>query len=170
MKKLISTILTTMMIINSCAIMYTYNTYAETAPNNKVEVTVGSSAIKVNGTPVEVSAEAYIQESSNSIMVPLSCVFYSIKDDSTGDDSSKIMWDANAKVATIIYKTDSGEKTIQFTAGSSVMTVDGTPITMDNGVVAELKNDRMYVPFKAFGTALGIPISWDSTTKTAIYN
>jgi hypothetical protein len=50
------------------------------------------------------------------------------------------------------------------------MTVDGTPITMDNGVIAELKNDRMYVPFKAFGTALGIPISWDPTTKTAIYN
>jgi archaellum component FlaG (FlaF/FlaG flagellin family) len=80
------------------------------------------------------------------------------------------MFDTNSKTATILYAAGSGQKIIQFTAGSAVMVVDGTAITMENGAVAEIKDDRMYVPFRALGTALGVSVSWDEETRTAIYN
>ena len=50
------------------------------------------------------------------------------------------------------------------------MVIDGTAITMENGVKAEIVDGRMFVPFRALGTALGVPVSWDAETRTAIYN
>ena len=50
------------------------------------------------------------------------------------------------------------------------MTVDGVAITMDNGVLAEIVDGRMFVPFRALGQALGVPVSWNADTRTAIYN
>lgn len=49
------------------------------------------------------------------------------------------------------------------------MIVDGTPVTMDNGVKAEITDGRMYIPFRALGEALGVEVDWDANTKTAIY-
>jgi hypothetical protein len=142
--------------------------------DGKVEVTIGESTIQMNGEPVEMDTAAYIQESSNSTMVPLRFVSLAIgvdQDNATNaDESSKIMWDANTKTATILYAAGSGQKIIQFTAGSATMVVDGTAITMENGVVAEIKDNRMFVPFRALGTALGVSVSWDAETRTAIYN
>ena len=50
------------------------------------------------------------------------------------------------------------------------MVVDGTPIPMEYGVVAEITDSRMFVPFRALGQALGVPVDWDAETRTAIYN
>jgi hypothetical protein len=142
--------------------------------DGKVEVTIGESKILMNGEEVEMEAAAYI--SNNSTMVPLRFVALAIgvdqesMADGTADESSKIMWDANSKTATILYAAGSGQKIIQFTAGSGIMTVDGTAITMENGAVAEITDGRMYVPFRALGTALGVSVSWDEETRTAIYN
>ncbi len=142
--------------------------------DGKVEVTIGESKILMNGEEVEMEAAAYI--SNNSTMVPLRFVALAIgvdqesMADGTADESSKIMWDANSKTATILYAAGSGQKIIQFTAGSGVMTVDGTAIIMENSAVAEITDGRMYVPFRALGTALGVSVSWDEETRTAIYN
>jgi hypothetical protein len=143
--------------------------------DGKVEVTIGESKIVMNGEEVEMDAAAYI--SNNSTMVPLRFVALAIGVDTanatsveSADASSKIMFDTNSKTATILYAAGSGQKIIQFTAGSAVMVVDGTAITMENGAVAEIKDDRMYVPFRALGTALGVSVSWDEETRTAIYN
>lgn len=142
--------------------------------DKKVEVTIGASSIKVDGEDVAMDAAAYIQTSSNSTMVPLRFVSVALGVDSdnvaTADDSSKVMWDAATKSATILYSAGSAQKIVQFTAGSPVMTIDGTAINMENGVVAEIVDGRMYVPFRALGQALGVPVSWDAETKTAIYN
>jgi hypothetical protein len=143
--------------------------------DGKVEVTIGESKIVMNGEEVEMDAAAYI--SNNSTMVPLRFVALAIGVDQANassveaaDASSKIMFDTNSKTATILYAAGSGQKIIQFTAGSAIMNVDGTAITMENGAVAEIKDDRMYVPFRALGTALGVSVSWDEETRTAIYN
>ena len=50
------------------------------------------------------------------------------------------------------------------------MVVDGTRIPMEYGVKAEIKDGRMFVPFRALGQALGIAVTWDANTRTAIYN
>ncbi len=139
-----------------------------------VEVTIGSNTILVDGEEVAMDAAAYIQTSSNSTMVPLRFVSVALGVDSdnvaSADESSKVMWDGTNKTATIAYAAGNGQKLVQFTAGSAVMTIDGTAITMENGVVAEIVDGRMYVPFRALGQALGVPVSWDADTRTAIYN
>ncbi len=81
------------------------------------------------------------------------------------DTSSIISWGASTKTASIKY---SG-KIITFTSGSAYMTVNGEQALMANGAKAEIKDGRIYIPFKALGEALGVKVSWDSTTKTAIY-
>lgn len=139
-----------------------------------VEVTIGEKFIKMDGQTVDMDVAAYIQTSSNSTMVPLRFVTLALGVDQANatdaDNSSKIAWDANTKTATIFYAAGSGQKIIQFQAGSATMTVDGVGITMDNGVVAEIVDGRMFVPFRALGQALGVPVSWNAETRTAIYN
>lgn len=139
-----------------------------------VKVTIGERSIDMNGEKIDMDAAAYIQESSDSTMVPLRFVTLALGVDQASitdaDNSSKIAWDAVSKTATIFYAAGSGQKIIQFQAGSPVMTVDGVAITMQYGVVAEIVDGRMYVPFRALGQALGVPVSWDADTRTAIYN
>lgn len=142
--------------------------------DGEVRVTIGEKSLVMDGETVEMDAAAYIQTSSNSTMVPLRFVTLALGVDqdavTDADNSSKIAWDATSKTATIIYSAGSQQKIIQFTAGSAEMVVDGVKITMDNGVVAEIVDGRMYVPFRALGQALGVPVTWDAETRTAIYN
>lgn len=142
--------------------------------DNVVEVTIGESTIKMDGEDIDMGVAPYIQASSNSTMVPLRFVSLAIGVDAdnaaSADDSSKVMWDANAKTATVLYAAGNGQKIIQFTAGSNTMVIDGTAVPMENGVVAEITDSRMFVPFRALGQALGVPVTWDADTRTAIYN
>ena len=50
------------------------------------------------------------------------------------------------------------------------MNINGEDTYMENGVTAEIKDGRMFVPFRVLGEALGAEVNWDSNTKTAIYN
>lgn len=49
------------------------------------------------------------------------------------------------------------------------MVINGMPTTMEYGVSAEIKDGRMYIPFRALGSALGVDVSWIADTKTAVY-
>jgi len=142
--------------------------------DGKVEVTIGETTMKLDGEDVEMDVAPYIQTSSNSTMVPVRFVALAIGVDSEAvtdaDNSSKILWDANTKTCTIIYAAGNGMKIIKFQAGSDQMVIDGTSVTMENGVVAEITDGRMFVPFRALGQALGVTVSWDAETRTAIYN
>ena len=142
--------------------------------DGEVRVTIGEKSLVMDGETVEMDAAAYIQTASNSTMVPLRFVTLALGVDqdavTDADNSSKIAWDATSKTATIMYSAGSQQKIIQFTAGSPNMVVDGVTITMEYGVVAEIVDGRMYVPFRALGQALGVPVTWDAETRTAIYN
>ena len=158
---------------------YSFDNYVEIVTeagtlDGVVEVTIGEKTITVNGEAVDMDVAAYIQTSSNSTMVPLRFVALALGVDTdnleTADNTSKIAWDANSKTATILYAAGNGQKIIQFQAGSNYMVVDGTSIPMEYGVTAEITDDRMFVPFRALGQALGVPVDWDAETRTAIYN
>jgi hypothetical protein len=158
---------------------YSFDDYLQivtetTTLDGVVEVTIGESTIKMDGEDIQMDVAPYIQASSNSTMVPLRFVSLALGVDTanaaSADESSKVMWDANTKTATILYAAGSGQKIIQFTAGSNIMVIDGTSVPMENGVVAEITDSRMFVPFRALGQALGVPVTWDAETRTAIYN
>ena len=139
-----------------------------------VKVSVGEKTILLGDQAIDMDVAPYIQASSNSTMVPLRFVSVALGVDtanaSNADQSSKIAFDTNTKTTTIYYGAGTGQKIIQFQAGSNIMTVDGTRIPMEFGVKAEIKDGRMFVPFRALGQALGVTVDWDADTRTAIYN
>ncbi len=151
------------------------NVVTETGTFDKtVKVSVGDKTVLIGDQAVDMDVAPYIQASSNSTMVPLRFVSAALGVDTANvtnpDDSNKIAYDVNTKTATIYYGAGTGQKIIQFQAGSNIMTVDGTRIPMEYGVKAEIKDSRMFVPFRALGQALGVNVTWDADSKAAIYN
>ncbi len=139
-----------------------------------VKVTIGEKTIVVDGQNFDMDVAPYIQTESNSTMVPLRFVMVALGVDSDNvgsfDDSNKVSFDANTKTATIFYAAGTNMTTIQFTAGSNTMIVNGASIPMENGVKAEIVDGRMFVPFRAIGTAINVNVGWDADTRTATYN
>lgn len=142
-------------------------TEKESVGFSQVKVTIGSNIITIDDNEYEMDAIPYIQSESNSTMVPLRFVALAIGGGNIekADESTVVNWDAVTKTATIIANGNS----INFTAGSNLMTVNGVSGTMDYGVKAEIKDGRMYIPFRALGEAMGVDVEWDAETRTAIY-
>lgn len=139
-----------------------------------VKVTIGEKTIVVDGQNYDMDVAPYIQTESSSTMVPLRFVMIALGVDSENvgnfDESNKVSFDANTKTATIFYAAGTNMTTIQFTAGSNTMVVNGAAIPMENGVKAEIVDGRMFVPFRAIGTAINVNVGWDADTRTATYN
>ncbi len=81
------------------------------------------------------------------------------------DESAVISWDASTKTASV----HTNGSVISFSAGSELMYKNNSPVVMENGVKAEIKDGRMFIPFRALGTALGVKVEWIAETKTAVY-
>ncbi len=143
-------------------------TKEDNAIAKEVRVSIGSNIISVGDAEFIVDAVPYIQHESSSTLIPLRFVAIAISGENivNADTSSIIGWDANSKTASVNAKGH----TVSYTSGSNVMTVDGKAVTMDNGVKAEIKDGRMYIPFRALGNALGVKVDWDADTKTAIFS
>lgn len=135
--------------------------------DDMVHVAIGKKAIVVNGQAFETDAAAYIQKSSNSTLVPFRFVAIALSGQNIADAdiSSIITWDSATRTAVI--KAEG--KTVSFKADSSVMTINGEKRNIPNGAKAEVKNGRLYVPFRALGEALGKAVEWDKKTETASY-
>ncbi len=133
-----------------------------------IKVTVGNDKINVDDKEFAMDVAPYIQTDSNSTMVPLRFVAIAIAGGNvdSADSSDIITWDAVTKTATIT----AGTNTVVFTAGSRTYTVNGNTLNISNQAVAEIVDGRMFVPFRTIGEALGAQVSWDATTKTAMYN
>ena len=135
--------------------------------SNTVKVSIGSTDVEINGSTESMDVAPYIQSSSNSTMVPLRFVALAVSGGNIdgADSTNAVQWDAVSKTVTI----NANNNVITFTAGSNVMTVNGVRQTMDNGAAAEIKDSRMFIPFRALGNALGVNVDWDADTKTAVY-
>ncbi len=132
----------------------------------EVLVTIGSKKIMIDGESIEIDATPYIQSASSSTMVPLRFVAVALSGDIENAQSSEfISWDSVEKKATIYFN----DSVIEFVAGSNVVRVDGIESKMENNVVAEIINGRMFVPFRALGNALGVDVNWDEVKKVASY-
>ncbi len=136
--------------------------------SNTVKVSIGSTDVEINGSTKSMDIAPYIQISSNSTMVPLRFVVLAISEGNIddADSANAVQWDAVSKTVTI----NANDNIITFTSGSNVMTINGVKQTMDNGAEAEIKDGRMFIPFRALGNALGVNVDWDAETKTATYS
>lgn len=133
-----------------------------------VKVTIGSRNVTVGNNTYTMDAAAYIQTSSSSTLVPLRFVAIALLGDNVmnADTSNLISWNAQSKTATIFVNNNA----VSFTAGSPYMIINGNSRLMENSVRAEIVDSRMYIPFRALGTAMNVKVDWDSETKTAIYS
>ncbi len=132
-----------------------------------ISISVGSNKLMIGDRSYDMDAEPYIQQSSDSVLIPLRFVVAALTEGGIddADNSSAIEWLPDKKTA-VIY---SGESIVTFTADSNIMTVGDMALEMDNGVRAEIRNDRMYIPFRALGKALGVDAEWDADTRTASF-
>lgn len=138
-----------------------------------IQVPIGESKIYINGKEMDTDAPAYIQKSSSSVMVPLrfvSVAFIDGESSKSADETSKVVWDANSKTTTIFFSLENSQKIVQFQVGNPTVVIDGTTaVKMANGVVPEIVDGRMYVPFRAMGEAIGCEVNWNADTKVAVY-
>jgi len=137
---------------------------------NVVEVQDGNPNFVVNGKevpcPYEVPVAAYVSEASDSMMIPVRFLALAL-----GLEEDQIVWDIKTNKVTIFVP---GDRTISFTSYSSIMEVNGVAINMLNAngvpISSEVKEDRMFIPFRKLGEAFGIQVDWDPATRTAYYN
>jgi hypothetical protein len=81
-----------------------------------------------------------------------------------GVSEENIVWDGVNRTVTVMTST----RVVQMKIGSKVMTVNGASITMD--VAAEIvPPGRTCIPMRFLAQALGAKVTWDDTTKTAIF-
>lgn len=134
---------------------------------NKVKVTIGKKEISVNNIIYDLDVMPYIQKSSSSTLIPLRAVSVALSGDTdfnnTNNNTEVVSWDKYLKKVSIKYNG----KTIEFTAHSNIIFVDGKELKMENNAFSEIKNGRMFVPFRALGNALDVKVEWDKESKTA---
>lgn len=134
----------------------------ENKPNNgkSVEIQIGADYMTVDGTRISLDVPAYIQPESQSTLVPLRAV-----SEAFGGDNA-VQWNANTKTATITYNG----KVVEFTANGDYMKINGKERIMPDNIKAEITYGRMFVPFRLLGEAMGLDVSWNANTKTAVYS
>jgi hypothetical protein len=130
-----------------------------------------TATVTANGqaSTYNMGCQAYI-DSNGNMMVPMRFTSYAL-----GVADNDVVWDGSNQTCTV-FTTN---KIYQFKVNSTYYTVNGTSLPLidasGNPVapVLTLASDgtyRMFLPFRAFGNAFGIPVGWDPDTSTATYN
>ena len=113
--------------------------------------TVGSTAFTVDGVTQTLDVAPVVQ--AGRTMMPIRAAA-----NAAGVTEENILFDAG--VITIIR----GDRVAQFTLGSRVVVVNGVAMNMD--VAPALVAGRALIPVRWVGTALGVPVAWDSAAQT----
>lgn len=138
----------------------------------EVRVTNNQTTFYVNSTPYEMDIAPYISLASDSMMVPIRFI-----SNAFGIPDTNITWDDINRTATI--RSVDNNLIIQFKAGSDQVRINGVDMPMVNEmgerVFSEMSgpdnmNSRMFIPFRQIGKIFNVPVSFDESTSTAIYN
>ncbi|GAF25574.1 Cu2+-containing amine oxidase [Moorella thermoacetica Y72] len=112
---------------------------------------IGSTTYTVNGVEATMDVAAYTKDGRTYL--PVRYVAYAL-----GITPENILWDG--KTATFI----GNGRVVQATPGSSVLTINGAPVTMD--VPTENVNGRVMVPFRWVAQVFGAQVNYDDATQT----
>lgn len=126
-----------------------------------VSATAGSLSILVNGVASELAIAPY-NDAYGRMMVPLRFISTAF-----GISESDITWDAETKTATISVLKDGQREDISFTIDARAYKVNGKEIPMDTA--AGIANDYTFIPVRYAADALGVSVSYDAATKTALF-
>lgn len=128
-----------------------------------VKVSIGSTVANVNGYDTTRTFAPYIQQPSDSMMIPLRFVSTGL-----GIDESNIQYNPNTKEVTITYNGT----TAKFIIGTNKLILNGEEFSMlienTHPVYTEIKNGSTFIPLRSLELAFGVKIDWEASTKTAI--
>lgn len=155
-KVLCSTMVMTSMLLSSVSV------FANTT-ERVVKISTGNQIANVNGENVTLSVAPYVQQPSNSMLIPLRFVSVAL-----GIPEENIQYNPTNKEITINYNG----ATVKFIANTNKLILNGESFDMyinnTHPVYTEIKNGNTFIPLRALETAFGIKIDWESSTKTAI--
>lgn len=115
---------------------------------------IGSTTYTVDGVEQTMDVAPYIKD--NRTFVPVRFAAQAM-----GVAEKDIIWDG-AKGTATLFK---GDRIIQMTIGSNIMTVNGVQITMDTA--PEIVNNRTMLPVGWLAQALNVVATWDGAAQTA---
>lgn len=124
---------------------------------NDVFFQIGSKTIYINGEERTLENPPYISNTGNT-MIALRDIVSAV----LGEDITKVRWNSDEKIATIIYN----EIVLNISLGSKKMEKNG--VLLDMGKEMELINNRIFVPLRDICAAFDIEekIDWNDTEKT----
>ncbi|MCX5779826.1 MAG: stalk domain-containing protein, partial [Firmicutes bacterium] len=116
---------------------------------------IGASTFTLNGVVMPVVTPSYVKNNRT---------YLAIRDIGTalGVEPYNILWDATNNRITMVK----GDKIVQMTMGSMIMTINGTPITMDVAPEWNPAGDRSMLPAAFLAQAFGATAYWDGLTNT----
>ena len=154
-KILVSGLITTSMLIGSVSSVFA---------GQVVKVSIGSTSASINDYNTTLSIAPYIQQPSESMMIPLRFVSTGL-----GIDESDIQYNPNTKEITITYNGT----TAKFIVGTDKLILNGEGFSMlienQYPVYTEIKNGTTFIPLRSLELAFNnIKIDWVNDTKTAV--
>lgn len=156
MKKLAIILSASFTILSSVPTLANNIDYSKT-----IKLQIGNVTANVNNNDVLMDTAPYIQDKTNSTMIPLRFVSTVLD-----IEDSDINFDKNTKSIKINKNGD----IVEFYVGSSGYKINGTqPKIYDkNAPVVEIKDNRTFVPLRLIKDAFNLEIEWQAETKTAI--
>ncbi len=130
-----------------------------TAVSSRIEFSVGSEWIGVNGVKHITGLMPFIQKETQSMLIPVRMLEYAFPNQIT------YTWNSEKKIATIRYK----DKVVKMIADSKYTLVNNVPVANANNAKTEIVNKRICIPVRTLGEVLGFKVEWDKNTNTAIY-
>ncbi|MEL7622035.1 MAG: copper amine oxidase N-terminal domain-containing protein [Clostridiales bacterium] len=122
-----------------------------------VELTIGSTELKIGDEKVTMDVAPYIKE--DYTMVPVSYVAKAL-----GLPEGSVEWDGQAGTV----KIDNDGKSVLLTIDSKVMTVDGQ--ASEIAAAPAIREGRTFLPFRVLGEQiLGVTVGWDADKGIASF-
>jgi len=119
---------------------------------------IGDPKFSLNGVEQTMDVAPYLK--NDRTYLPLRFVAKAV-----GVPDSNIIWNGSEQSVVLIKEGS----VVKLTIGSNIMTINGTPITMD--VAPEIVDPgRTMLPIRWVGQALGCTINWDNATQTVTVN
>ena len=125
-----------------------------------VTFTIGQKTYTYDGRTGYLEAAPFIDNNGN-VLLPLRAVAGTLN-----IDAQNIIWDTQTQTITI----KQAEKTICYTIGSNVMTINGVASQMNTAPIVQ--NGVTFLPLRSLLNSLGITnnnIQWDSNTQIVSY-
>lgn len=172
MKKIMSLLLTLCIIVSPVSSAYALPYYmkrVETTDSlhHSVKVSIRSTILDYDGTEYDMGTAPYIDEETNSSMVPLRYVITALYNRPNESDHSKyIIWNNEDKSVSVYINNN----VLTFSASDSAVYLNSVQITKPNEYKIEIKDGRMFVYYRLLAKLTDTNPSFDSESLSIYFS